>query len=198
MKIVGLTGGIAAGKSTVSALLHDRFGFPVIDADRLSRQAVEKGSAGLSAVEKLFGSEILLEDGSLNRSALGRKICEQPEAKENLDALLHPIITDLYQKEAACYRAAGENIVIYDCPLLIEAEQYQNVDTVLLVVTDERTRLHRIMERDQVDEDLARQKIAIQMSDEAKMQYADTVLYNNGTVADLYDALALWVEEIKK
>ncbi len=195
MKIIGLTGGIASGKSTVSTIFREDYKLPVIDADLLSREAVLPGSPGMRQIEAAFGREVLLPDGSLNRSRMGELICGDSVVRDRLNAILHPAIKELYHASLERLKRGGKPLVIYDCPLLIEAGQREEVDEVLLVVTDAQTRLKRIMERDGVDESLAKKKIEIQMPDEKKIALADTILYNNGTLADLKNSLDFYMKE---
>ncbi|WP_270505431.1 dephospho-CoA kinase [Eubacterium limosum] len=195
MKIIGLTGGIASGKSTVSTIFREDYRLPVIDADLLSREAVLPGSPGMRQIEAAFGREVLLPDGSLNRSRMGELICDDSAVRDRLNAILHPAIKDLYYASLERLKRDGKPLVIYDCPLLIEAGQREEVDEVLLVVTDVQTRLKRIMERDGVDESLAKKKIEIQMPDEKKIELADTILYNNGSLADLKNSLDFYMKE---
>lgn len=195
MKIIGLTGGIASGKSTVSAIFREDYRLPVIDADLLSREAVLPGSPGMCQIEAAFGREVLLPDGSLNRSRMGELMCNDDAVRDQLNSILHPAIKDLYYASLDRLKQDGKPIVIYDCPLLIEAGQRDEVDEVLLVVTDAQTRLKRIMERDGVDESLAKKKIEIQMPDEKKIALADTIIYNNGTLDDLKNSLDFYIKE---
>ncbi len=110
-------------------------------------------------IEAAFGREVLLPDGSLNRSRMGELICGDSAVRDRLNAILHPAIKELYYASLERLKRGGKPLVIYDCPLLIEAGQREEVDEVLLVVTDAQTRLKRIMERDGVDESLAKRKL---------------------------------------
>lgn len=190
MMVYGITGGIGSGKSTVADLL--RAYAPMIDADQLARDVVEPGSEGMRRLVERFGEEIVSSDGSLKRQALGKRIAEDAKAKADLDQLLHPLIKQCFEDQISAYEQAGEPFVFYDCPLLIEAGQVADVDYVILVTADEATRVQRIMARDMVDATTARQKIAIQMPEEEKRAYADVVIENNGSKADLERAVAAW------
>lgn len=195
MKVIGLTGGIASGKSTVALLLRDICKLPIIDADKLSRDAVKPGSKGMCMIKETFGEGVIYSDGNLNRPAMGKMICTDAKIREQLDQILHPIIGELYQNELKKYCDAGEKLVIYDCPLLIESGHYKDVDEIVLVVTDPEERLKRIMERDGVDKSFAERKIAIQMPDEEKMKYADKIIYNNGNIEDLKAVLDMYISK---
>lgn len=190
MKVIGLTGGIASGKSTVSRILREEFGIPIVDADQISRDVVAPGGAALERIAEAFGSEYLLPGGGLDRKRMGALICEDTKAKNRLEGILHPIIEHHVENIIADYRARGMDLIVYDCPLLIEARQERFVDSVALVVTDIALRVQRLMERDGIAEDEARKKIAIQMSDDDKERYADFLISNDGDEEALREALS--------
>ncbi|MEG2650655.1 MAG: dephospho-CoA kinase [Eubacterium sp.] len=193
MKVIGLTGGIASGKSTVSRILREEFGIPIVDADQISRDVVAPGGAALERIAEAFGSEYLLPGGGLDRKRMGALICEDTKAKNRLEGILHPIIEHHVENIIADYRARGTDLIVYDCPLLLEARQERFVDSVALVVTDIALRVRRLMERDGITEDEARKKIAIQMSDGDKQRYADFLISNDGDEEALREALSRWV-----
>ncbi|MEG1433479.1 MULTISPECIES: dephospho-CoA kinase [Eubacterium] len=190
MKVIGLTGGIASGKSTVSRILREEFGIPIVDADQISRDVVAPGGAALERIAEAFGSEYLLPGGGLDRKRMGALICEDTKAKNRLEGILHPIIEHHVENIIADYRARGTDLIVYDCPLLLEARQERFVDSVALVVTDIALRVRRLMERDGITEDEARKKIAIQMSDGDKQRYADFLISNDGDEEALREALS--------
>lgn len=190
MKVIGLTGGIASGKSTVSRILREEFGIPIVDADQISRDVVAPGGAALERIAEAFGSEYLLPGGGLDRKRMGALICEDTKAKNRLEGILHPIIEHHVENIIADYRARGMDLIVYDCPLLLEARQERFVDSVALVVTDIALRVQRLMERDGIAEDEARKKIAIQMSDDDKERYADFLISNDGDEEALREALS--------
>ncbi|MGL6293735.1 dephospho-CoA kinase [Eubacterium aggregans] len=190
MKVIGLTGGIASGKSTVSRILREEFGIPIVDADQISRDVVSPGGAALERIAEAFGSECLMPEGGLDRKRMGALICEDPKAKNRLDGILHPVIEHHVENIIADYRARGTDLIVYDCPLLIEARQERFVDSVALVVTDIALRVQRLMKRDGIAEDEARKKIAIQMSDGDKERYADFLISNDGDEEALREALS--------
>ncbi|MEG0509520.1 MAG: dephospho-CoA kinase [Eubacterium sp.] len=197
MKIIGLTGGIASGKSTVSRWLKEEYHLPIIDADKLSREAVLPDSLGMLQIEAAFGSEFVLQDGNLNRVLMGECMSKNQKMRKRLNEIIHPLIEAMYEEKRERYRTMGEAIVVYDCPLLIEAEQYKKVDEVLLVIADEKERLKRIVERDGIEMELATTKMAIQMQDEEKIKFADTIIYNNGSIEDLHRSLGVYMSELK-
>lgn len=190
MHIIGLTGGIASGKSLVSHFLEEHYQLVLIDADHLARQAVEKGTPGLEKIVEIFGEVVLQDDGNLNRKALGKIIAEDDWAKTKLEAIVHPQVESLYQKQIKDHQKRGTKLIIYDCPLLFEANLENSVDEIFLVVADEAIRVKRIINRDQVTEDLAFKKIRMQMSDGEKEKRADLIIENNGSIDDLLTTLS--------
>ena len=174
--VVGLTGGIASGKSTVSALLRE-LGAVVICADQLAREVVAPGSAGLAAIVARFGAEFVGADGALDRSRLGDLVFSDPAARRDLEAILHPLIREAFAAGVA--RAHSGNpgaVVVYDAPLLIEAGAHREVDKVMVVRVDEATQLKRLMARDGLTEVEARGRIHAQMSDRDRLSHANAVL----------------------
>lgn len=197
MKIIGITGGIAAGKSAVTRILQKRFSYIVIDADCLARQAVEPGSPGLKKIVATFGESCLNAHGELNRSLLGKLIAEDEALRLKLNAIVHPEVKRLYDAEVRFYENQGMPLIFYDCPLLFEADLQADVDETMLVVADEAVRVQRIMERDGVSCELAEKKIAMQLSDEEKIRRADIIIENNGSLDDLLIALNAYFTRYK-
>lgn len=193
--IIGLTGGIAAGKSAVSAILKEDYHLPIIDADVLARKVVEPGSEGLAQVAAAFGQGILHADGSLNRGKLGEIIARDEAARQKLNAITHPLVEVLYLVELETLASAGEKLVVYDVPLLLETGMDDAVDEILLVVTPPELRLARLMERDGISRDMAEAKLAMQMSDEEKIPRADAVIVNDGTREQLRSSVAAYMSE---
>ena len=134
-KVIGLTGGIASGKSTVSELLSVH-GFKIVDADIASRKAVEKGSKGLDQVRATFGDEAIGEDGNMNRSYVGDLVFNHPEKRLELNEIVHPIVREIMEKEKEAYLEDGYNVIM-DIPLLYENDLQDTVDEVWLVYTTE-------------------------------------------------------------
>lgn len=185
MRVIGVTGGIASGKSTVTDILKKRFNYIVIDADQLARQAVAPGSPGLIKITAVFGPEVINENGELNRSLLGELIANDEQARKKLNAIVHPEIKKLYDQQIDFYRRSGIPTVFYDCPLLFETNLQNTVDETILVVTDKEIRISRLMERDKLTRAQAIKRIDMQMSDEDKIVLADTIIENNGSLDDL-------------
>jgi dephospho-CoA kinase len=179
---IGLTGGIASGKSTVTQRFAE-LGVPVIDADVASRHVVEPGEPGLEQVVQRFGPGILDTNGSLDRRALRALIFSDPASRHALDAILHPLIRAEMEDQAATAR--GPYLVLA-IPLLVEGGRARNrVDRVLVVDVDETTQLKRVQTRDGGTADQARAILASQASRETRLAAADDVLWNSGSVADL-------------
>ena len=185
MRVIGVTGGIASGKSTVTDILKKRFNYIVIDADQLARQAVAPGSPGLIKITAVFGSEVINENGELNRSLVGELIANDEQARKKLNAIVHPEIKKLYDQQIDFYRRSGIPTVFYDCPLLFETNLQNTVDETILVVADKEIRIGRLMERDKLTREQAIKRIDMQMSDEDKIGLADTIIENNGSLDDL-------------
>lgn len=177
--LVGLTGGLATGKSTVSDLLR-ALGCVVLDADALAREVVEPGQPALAAVAREFGPEVLGPDGRLDRKRLGALVFADPERRRRLEALTHPAIRERYLARLAELEAQGfEGIVVWDAPVMIEAGGYRHVDRLVVVVTDEVTQRARARGRDGDPAD-AERKIANQMPLAEKARLADYVIDNSG------------------
>jgi dephospho-CoA kinase len=183
---IGLTGGIASGKSTVTQRLAE-LGVPVIDADVASRSVVEPGKPGLAHVVERFGRQVLDADGRLDRKALRALIFNDPTSRQALDAILHPLIRADMEQQAA--EAKGPYVVMA-VPLLIEGgNARERVDRILVVDADETLQIERVQARDGSSADQARAIIASQASRAARLAAADDVLLNSGTVADLRQAV---------
>lgn len=199
--IVGLTGSIATGKSTVAKRLKE-LGLPIVDADVVARQVVEPGSKTLSAIHKVFGDEALLPDGSMNREGIGRQIFGDKEKRDQLNAIIHPAIRQEMLRQRDAHVAAGEPIVVMDIPLLFESQLQQFVDRILVVGTSEETQIKRLMKRNDFSQADALQRIQSQIPVREKMDQADDVLLNEGSVQELYekvdDLVASWKAQISE
>lgn len=182
-KVIGLTGGIASGKSTVSELLTAH-GFKVVDADIASRQAVEKGTEGLARVKEVFGNEAIDEDGNMNRSYVGEVIFNQPEKRLILNEIVHPIVRDIMEKEKEEYLEQGYNVIM-DIPLLFENDLQETVDEVWLVYTSESIQIDRLMERNDLSMEEAKARVYSQISIDKKRRMADHVIDNRDTKLEL-------------
>ena len=197
MRIIGLTGGIASGKSTVARLLERR-GAVVIDADQLSRDVVAPGEPAYYAIVAAFGNAILNEDQTINRTALGRLVFSSSEARQRLENITHPAIGKRAEEKLAELKRAGAPLVIYMAPLLIEAGATARVDDIWVVYLDRETQLKRVMERDGVTREEALQKVAAQMPMEEKRLYGSVVIDNCGSPAELEEqVIELWKKEMR-
>lgn len=188
---VGLTGGIASGKSVVSSRLAEH-GALVIDADALAREVLAPGSEGLNEVVEEFGGAVLDEQGVLDRPALGRIVFGDPQARERLNGIVHPRVRD----RARTLREAADSgrVVVEDIPLLVETGQQERFDVVVVVRAPEEERIRRIVEHRGAGEDEARSRIAAQAGDEERAAAADVVLENSGTLEELHQQVDdLWV-----
>ena len=191
---IGLTGGIGSGKSTVAALLAER-GAQVVDADRIAREVVEPGTPGLAAVVAEFGSGVLTPDGALDRPALAAVVFGDPAARARLDAVVHPLVRARAAELVAA--APPDAVVVQDVPLLVETGQAGSFDLVLVVETDQQTRVARLLERGLSAAD-ARARIASQSTDEQRRAVADVVLRNDGDRADLAAQVdRFWAERVR-
>ena len=186
---VGLTGGIASGKSLVAAELAAR-GAIIIDADVLAREVVEPGTPGLQAIIQRFGTEVLT-DGQLNRARVAEIVFADPVARRDLERIVHPAVRT---RSAELERAAGSAaVVVHVIPLLVETGQQQNFDFVVTVDVDHETQIQRLMARNGFGRAEAESRIAAQASNEDRRRVADVVLDNSGSVAELKDQIdALW------
>jgi dephospho-CoA kinase len=193
VKLIGLTGGIGSGKSTVSALLAAR-GAVVIDADRIAREVVEPGTPGLAAVVEAFGPGVVRADGSLDRPALAAVVFADPEARKRLDGIVHPLVRARSVEIASAVPEGA--VVVHDVPLLVETGQAGSYDLVLVVRADVEVRVRRLVQRGLSEED-ARARIAAQATDEQRAAVADVVLDNDGTQEDLTAQVdRFWAERV--
>ncbi|MBE3595615.1 MAG: dephospho-CoA kinase [Hydrogenibacillus sp.] len=190
--IVGLTGGIASGKSTVSKMLAAR-GAWVVDADRLARAAVEPGSTALEQIVERFGAGVLQADGTLDRKALGRIVFADVSALKALEAIVHPEVRRMMRDEIAQAKAKRAAIIVLDVPLLFENGLERLADLTVVVETDVRTQIERLTVRDRLPRAEAAARLDAQMPLGEKRALADVVLINRGTIEDLERQVdALW------
>jgi len=194
---IGLTGGIAAGKSMVSGILAE-LGAWILDADAISREVVEPGTEGLKAIAAEFGEKVLMPDGSLDRRALGAEVFGDPQKLERLNGILHPIIkAEMLRRAAEIEEQHTEDIVIFDVPLLIESGWQDVADEVWLVSAPVEQRIRRIAMRDGLDEKQAMERISAQMTDEQKAKHADVIINNGGSIQELKERVTKLYAERK-
>ncbi|HEB5874640.1 TPA: dephospho-CoA kinase [Staphylococcus aureus] len=192
-KVIGLTGGIASGKSTVSELLSV-FGFKVVDADKAAREAVKKGSKGLAQVREVFGDEAIDENGEMNRRYMGDLVFNHPEKRLELNAIIHPIVRDIMEEEKQEYLKQGDNVIM-DIPLLFENELENTVDEVWVVYTSESIQMDRLMQRNNLSLEDAKARVYSQISIDKKSRMADHVIDNLGDKLELKQNLERLLEE---
>ena len=179
---IGLTGGIGSGKSTVAALLAAR-GALVVDADRIAREVVEPGTPGLARVVETFGRGVLATDGSLDRAALAAIVFADPEARRDLERIVHPAVRE---RAAELEQAASPDaVVVHVIPLLVETGQQDQFDVVVVVDVDPETQLARLAARDGLNAAEGAARLAAQASREQRRAAADIVIDNRGSVTDL-------------
>jgi dephospho-CoA kinase len=195
---VGLTGNIAAGKSTVARIWRS-LDATVVDADVLSRQAVEPGTPALARIAEEWGDEVVEAGGGLDRAALRRIVFADPSARERLEAIVHPAVAELREKAYRAAAARGERVVVADIPLLFEAGLVDDFDAVVLVDAPEEVRLARLVGDRGMDPEEARRMIAAQMPSELKRARADFVIPNTGTLLELERrARDVWTELVRR
>ncbi|WP_018931290.1 dephospho-CoA kinase [Gracilibacillus lacisalsi] len=182
--IIGLTGNIATGKSTISNMIQEKYQIPVIDADIVSREVVEPGEQALEKIAATFGEEILLEDGTLNRKLLGSIIFQDQSKREQLNAIVHPAVRKrmISQKEELLQQ--GYQSIVMDIPLLFENNLTYLVEKTIVVYTTEDVQLQRLIERNDLTEKEARNRMNSQMNIEEKRELADAVIDNSGSIKE--------------
>jgi dephospho-CoA kinase len=184
VRLVGLTGGIASGKSTFASALRE-LGVPVIDADRLAREAVRAGSPALAAIVAEFGPGALGPDGELDRKAMADRVFADPGARQRLEAIVHPAVRAAVAAETARWAAEGHALAFYDVPLLFERGLDREVDCVVVVYAPPEVQRARLRARDGLGEAEAEARLAAQWPIDEKARRADLVVDNGGDLAGL-------------
>ena len=196
MLVVGLTGNIGCGKSSLSDIFRAE-GIKIIDADIIARQIYEDEKL-LSKVYETFGNDIKNEDGSLNRKALGRIVFSDDEKLIQLNKLTHPVIRQKVSDEIEEYKSQNEEIVILDAALLVESDYLNFIDKLLVVTCKENIQIERIIARDNCSIEEALGRIKSQMSQENKVKYADYVIDNSATLSELRKKAFIFMNYIKE
>lgn len=178
--IIGLTGSIATGKSTVATMLKNK-GYAIVDADEIARQVVEPGRPVLFEITEVFGQEVLKADGSLDRERLGHRIFTNEEERQKLNAIMHPAVRKEMLRQKDEWLLNGARTVIMDIPLLFESKLQSFVEKVLVVSVSPSIQRARLMERNHLTEEEADARIRSQMPIAEKEDLADAVIFNNGT-----------------
>ncbi|MBI3100456.1 MAG: dephospho-CoA kinase [Burkholderiales bacterium] len=176
---VGLTGGIGSGKSTVAAML-EACGAAVVDADQISRQLTAANGAALPAIAQAFGPSLIAADGALDRARMRGLIFRQPQARQQLEAIIHPLVGQETARQAQAAMAQGRRMVVYDIPLLVESGRWRRqLDAVIVVDCREQTQIDRVVARNQLSPDAVRGIMAAQASRSQRRACADVVLFND-------------------
>ncbi|MCB0349914.1 MAG: dephospho-CoA kinase [Bdellovibrionales bacterium] len=196
MKWVGLTGGIATGKSTVAKILRD-LGLPVVDADYLSREVTRPGAKGYEEIVKHFGPGVLLEDGEINRARLGEIIFQNEDKRRILEGLLHPLIQERRAQERRNLEHKNCELAFYDVPLLFEKKLESEFDATVLVYSRIEEQKLRLKERDGLSDEQIEARLAAQLPIDEKLKLADYIILNHGNIADLKMNVQSVVKELQ-
>lgn len=183
MRVIGLTGGIAAGKSTVAHILAE-LGAVVIDADKVGHEAYRRGTEAWRALVEHFGERILGPDGEIDRRTLGAIVFADPAERQALQAIVWPRMKEMIRQRLAELRAAGARVVVIEAAVLIEASWTDLVDEVWVVQVPETVAIQRLMARNNLTEDEARARLRAQLSNAERAAYAEVIIDNRGTVAE--------------
>lgn len=197
MRIIGLTGGIATGKSAFAAALRAK-SVPVIDADELARSVVEPGSPALAEIASAFGPGVLLGDGGLDRRRMAKVVFSDPKERRRLEAITHPAVRRAMVEETARLAAAGEPLAFYDAPLIFEVGLDALLDAVVVVYAPVEAQRIRLKARDGLLESEAEGRLAAQWSIEEKVARADFVVDNTGGVGDLGDKAERLLRDLRR
>lgn len=184
--IIGLTGGIASGKSTVAGFLQ-KAGIPVIDADKLGRIVLEKDGEAYEPTVNIFGSDILSEDGDIDRDKLGAKVFNNPEERAKLEAITHPAITRLSMRGMEIIAERGNRFAFYEAALLVETGVHKGLDALVVVSCSVATQMARLMARNGFSKEAAAARIASQYPLEEKLAVADYIIQNDGALSETYN-----------
>ena len=198
MLIVGLTGGVASGKSIVSRILKEE-GAYLIDADQIARELVQPRTPTWKELIKVFGKEILQKDGSIHRKKLAAKVFSDPEQRNLLNRILHPRIKkEMGRRLKAIGQKDPEAIVVIDAPLLIETGNHREMDKVIVVISTEEQQIERLKERQGVNQEEAQRIIASQIATEEKLKVADFVIRNEGSLEETVRRARGVFQELKR
>jgi len=190
--VIGLTGGIASGKSTVAAKLK-KLGAAVIDVDILARGVVSKGEIAYNRIVQCFGENILLPSGEINRKRLGSIVFSDKEKLALLNSITHPEIISRVKDKIRELKVSGKRIIVVDAAILIEMGLHKYVDSVWVVIVDRDTQIRRLIERDKFDYKDSENRINSQFTNEVRKKYADVIIDNNKPVEEVEKKLEeLW------
>lgn len=183
MLVIGLTGGIASGKSTVAAMLRE-LGAPIVDADLLAREVVEPGTPALAEIAARFGPDMLDEGGRLDRKRLAARVFADDVARAQLNAITHPRIAEASRAAMGAIRGQGHPVAVYEAALLVENRVHLGLDGLIVVAVSEEEQIARLCRRDGIDADAARARLAAQLPLAAKVTVADWVIDNGRSTED--------------
>ncbi|KAF9449459.1 CoaE-domain-containing protein [Macrolepiota fuliginosa MF-IS2] len=195
MLVVGLTGGIATGKSTVSSILKTHK-VPIVDADVIARQVVEPGTPALAKIKKTFGDDILLPDGALDRKKLGSIVFTDESQRKKLNSIIHPAVRRAMLFEVICLWLRGERWCVADVPLLIEGPLWKLVGSVVVVYCSAELQLLRLMLRDSSSREDASARLNSQLPIASKIEYADIIIDNSGSRAELDHQVVAFINKM--
>lgn len=194
--ICGLTGSIAVGKSTVTKFIR-KLGIPVVDADVIAREVVVPGSVGLGQVIDAFGKEYLLPNGTLDRPALGMLVSTNPDKLSMINKIMHPLIVCEAENQLNVFCTPENPIIFYDSALIIETGKVDRFRPLVVVWTNLETQISRLMARNSINEEIAKQWISLQLSSDEKVKYADYVIKTTGTLEELEQEIQSIIDTIK-
>ncbi|MFH1115614.1 MAG: dephospho-CoA kinase [Pseudomonadota bacterium] len=196
MLVVGLTGGIASGKSTVSSLLQ-QMGVPVICADELAHEAVKPGAPALEEIRREFGDETIDEEGNLDRAAMARLVFHDPALRRKLESIIHPRVSEGKNKRLAVFRGQGHDVAVVDVPLLYESGWEKAFDLVVVVYVTRDVQERRLVERDGMSLDEAHARLEAQMPIDEKRDRADKLVDNTGSLQRTREQVESLLKELR-
>lgn len=192
--VLGVTGGIATGKSTADNFFRDR-NITVIDGDVIARQVVEPGTPGLENIVKTFGKKILTEDGKLNRGKLGEIVFNDQEKLKQLNYLLKEELLRAISGEIENFKKKKPPLLVVDVPLMYEENYHELMDAVMVIYVPEKLQSERLMKRNKLSKEAAEQRIKSQLSIEEKKNLADIVIDNSSSIEKTYEQLECWLQK---
>lgn len=193
-KVLGLTGGIASGKSTVSEYFKKQ-DIPIVDADIVAREVMRAGQPVVAKIQEEFGDEVILEDGEINRERLGNIIFTYPEKRKLLDSIVRDEIRGQILQKSKELQAENHEVIVLDIPLLIEGNYQDEVDEMMVIYVDSDTQKERLLQRnDNLSEEEALNRIYSQMPLDDKAKQADVIIDNNGTVEETIKQVDNWLK----
>lgn len=195
--VLGLTGGIATGKTTVAGMLSD-LGATLISADEIAHSMLEPGTPAWYAVVREFGDEILKDDRTIDRAKLGDLVFRDAEARARLEGMVHPPVLDYLSQEAARFRSGGAGVLVIEIPLLVETSSFSLVDKVLVVAAEQETQIRRLEKRSRVSREEAIRKISSQRPLTEKVRHADWVVTTDGTLRSTKQQVSKVWDDIQK